>query len=97
MANVPRVPNRAGKRDRTSEAEDVALLLALVIVGILGCTLAFLVLLEVLQILPGGLDTIAFVSLLVFGAVVGRALIARALAIPSVYRGNASGLRQFGR
>jgi len=97
MATLPRIPSRADRGERTSEAEDVAMLLALVIVGVLGCTLLFLVVLEVLEILPGGLDTIAFVSLLVFGAVVGRALIARALATPSIYRGHASGLRHFGR
>ena len=77
-----------------TEAEDIALALALVITAILGLTMLSLVVLEFLEILPGGLERIAFLSLVVFAAVVGRALVSRALSTPVVYRGHTPVVRQ---
>ena len=67
--------------------EEVALLLSLIIVIMLGFALTTLLVLEFLEVLPGGMSTTMVLSLIVFLAVIGYAVYERALAIPSVYRG----------
>lgn len=92
---APIKPGYGSSRSRGGiEAEDIALALALVITAILGLTMLSLVVLEFLEILPGGFERIAFLSLVVFCAVIGRALMARVLSTPSVYRGHTPVIRQ---
>jgi hypothetical protein len=67
-------------------AEEVALMLSLVIIGVLGLAMASLLLLEFVNVLPTGVSMILTLSLLVFAVVLGRALFERVVAIPSLYR-----------
>ena len=97
MVSMQRARRRGRAAGHRPYAEEAALLLSLVIVGVLGMTLLTLLLLEFLEILPGGLDTIAFLSLVVFTVVVGRALVSRAFSTPSSYRGHTPILRHLGR
>jgi len=71
--------------------------LALVVSTLLGLTLAALMLLEFLQALPGGLGAIIVLSLLVSAVVIGKAVLERTLALPSVLRGLTPVVRQGGR
>jgi hypothetical protein len=66
--------------------EEVALLLSLVIVIVLGMALSTLLILEFLNVLPSGMSSVMILSLLVFIAVIGNAVFERAVALPSVYR-----------
>jgi hypothetical protein len=71
----------------TSPGEDAALVLALLAACAFGLTIATLLLLEFLNFLPKGIDTIFFICVVSLGLVVGRALFERILSLPAVYRG----------
>jgi len=75
----------------------VALLLSLVIVVVLSLTLTTLLVLQFLEVLPGGLSVIMTLSLLACLVVLGKALFERALSIPSIYRGSTPVVRYHGR
>ena len=63
------------------------LVLALLAACAFGLTIATLLLLEFLNFLPKGIDTIFFICVVSLGLVVGRALFERILSLPAVYRG----------
>lgn len=71
----------------TSPGEDAALVLALLSACAFGLTIATLLLLEFLNFLPKGIDTVFFICVVALGLVVGRALFERILSLPAVYRG----------
>ena len=71
----------------TSPGEDAALVLSLLAACAFGLTIATLLMLEFLEFLPKGIDTIFFICVVALGLVVGRALFERILSLPAVYRG----------
>jgi hypothetical protein len=87
MATTDRSGWRARANDHRTFAEEIGLLLSLVIVVVLSLTLTTLTLLQFFEFLPVGVALVVTLSLLVFGVVVGRAMFERAVAIPSIYRG----------
>jgi hypothetical protein len=87
MALLERTTRRARADDHRTYGEEVALMLSLVIVSVLGLTLVSLLVVQFLDILPSGVSVTVMLSLLVFGIVVGRAMFERILAVPTIYRG----------
>jgi hypothetical protein len=87
MVGTERGKYRRPLERRSTEAEDAALALSIVVVAVLGLTLLTLLLFEFFEFLPGGLNIVACVSLVVIMGVVIKALLSRALSTPSVYRG----------
>jgi hypothetical protein len=71
----------------SSPGEDAALVLSLLAAGAFGLAIVTLLLFEVLEFLPDGIDTIVFICVVLLGLVVGRALFERVLSLPAVYRG----------
>jgi hypothetical protein len=86
MATIDRSGWRARANDHRTYAEEVGLLLSLVIVGFLALTLTSITLLQFFEVLPTGVSMVLILSMLVFGVVVGRAMFKRTFAIPSIYR-----------
>ena len=85
MATTDRSGWRARANDHRTYAEEVWLLLSLVIVVVLGLTLTSLTFIEFFDVLPSGVGMVVMLSLLVFAVVVGRAMFERVLATPSIY------------
>lgn len=61
-------------------------MLSLIIISVLGLAVVSLMTLEFLDILPTGIGMTVTLSLLAFAVVVGRAILERVGAVPSVYR-----------
>ena len=78
---------RQKNSEGTSPGEDAAFVLALLAACAFGLTIATLLMLELLEFLPRGIDTIFFICVVALGLVVGRALFERILSLPAVYRG----------
>jgi hypothetical protein len=87
MPTRPRDARRARADDHRTFFEEIALMLSFVVVVVSGMTLVTLVVMEFMQVLPIGLSFIFGVSLTVFGIAIGMAVMERALALPSMYRG----------
>jgi len=96
MARSRRRERVRGKEHRTY-GEEVAFLLSLVISSVLGMTLAALVVMEVVQALPAGLAAVVVLSLFVSIFVLGKAVLERVLALPSVSRGSTPVVRNGAR
>lgn len=97
MARRSRIRERVRGDVHRTYGEEVGLLLCLVISAVLGLTLLVLMLIEFVQVLPGGLGALIVLSLLVFFFVVGKAVLERTLALPSVSRGSTPVVRHGGR
>jgi hypothetical protein len=85
-----------GKVHRTY-GEEVAFLLSLVISSVLGMTLLALLVMQIVEVLPGGPAAVIVLSLFMSFFVVGKAMLERTLALPSVSRGSTPVLRSGGR
>jgi hypothetical protein len=92
-----RIQERARSKVHRTYGEEVAFLLSLVITSAFGMTLLFLLVMEILQILPGGLGAVIVLSLLISVVVIGKAVLERTLALPSVWRGSTPVVRSGGR
>ena len=77
--------------------EDAASVLSLVLIVVLSGTLFSFLLLEFLDVLPARVSSVLLATLFIFCAVVGRAILARALAMPGHYKGNAPVMRNLRR
>ena len=97
MAASDHTRRQARADDHRTNAEETALLLSLVIVVILGLTLATLVIAEFMAALPGGIGIVLFVSLVVATLAVGQALFERLLSTPTLIRGLTPVVRFFRR
>ena len=86
MAMIDRTARRARSDDHRTYAEEVALMLSLVVIGVLGLAILCLLVFEFLDVLPTGVSLIVTLSLLVFVIVLGRAVFERVVAVPSLYR-----------
>ena len=93
MARFKRTWRRPKRYDYQTLVEDAGLVLALVIIAVLGMTLATVLLLSFYQVLPGGFATIFVLSVIAVCAVLGRALMSRSLAVPPVYRSSVPSVR----
>lgn len=78
-------------------AEDAALVLSLVVIVVLSGTLVSFLILEFLDILPAQVSSVLLATLFIFCGVVGRAILARALALPDHYKGDAPVMRNLRR
>jgi hypothetical protein len=97
MATNPQSTRRVRSDDHRTFAEETATILSLLVALVLGLALGTLIILEILQILPGGLGTIVGTSLLVFAAACAKAVFDRAVAVPAVSRGLTPVVRHHGR
>jgi hypothetical protein len=97
MATNPQSTRRVRSDDHRTFAEEAAMILSLLVASVLGLTVGTLLVVEVLQILPGGLSIIVGTSLLVFAAACAKAVFDRAVAVPSVSRGLTPVVRHHGR
>jgi hypothetical protein len=77
--------------------EDAALVLSLVIIIVLAGTLVSFLILEFLDVLPARVGSVFLATLFIFCGVVGRAILARALALPDHYKGDAPVMRNLRR
>ena len=93
MPSIERTWRRQTPDDHRTKAEDAGYVLALVVIAVLGMTLVTILLLRFLEVLPVGIDLIVFMSIVAFGAVVGRAILSRTLSLPPVYRGRVPSVR----
>jgi len=97
MATTQRSAHHPARSGPPTEAEDAARALALIVALVCGLTLFTLLLIEVMEALPGGVGFVAFISVAVFTAVVAWALVSRALSTPTVYRSHTPTLRHLHR
>ena len=92
--DIARARNDARSVDaHASTAEDAAMVLSLVLIVVLAATLITFLAVEFLDVLPTRVGSVMLASLFIFCGVVGRAIISRALALPSTHVGEAPVMR----
>ena len=97
MATNPPSKRRVRSDEHRTFAEEAAMILSLLVATVLGLAVGTLLILEVLQILPGGLSVVVGTCVLVFAAACAKAVFDRAVAVPSVSRGATPVVRHHGR
>jgi hypothetical protein len=97
MARRSRIRERVRGKVHRTYGEEVAFLLSLVISSVLGLTLLALLVMQIVEVLPGGLSAVIVLSLSMSVFVIGKAVLERTLALPTVSRGSTPVIRSGGR